>query len=72
MKIKNLFFEWLENLTEKTIAYFDKFEISQQSNYDIQEIFESQSLQVCEEMCETEDITLMNCQTKLTCILCQQ
>jgi hypothetical protein len=72
MKIKNLFFEWLENLTEQTIANFDKFEISQQSNYDIQEIFESQSLQVCEEMCETEDITLMNCQTKLTCILCQQ
>ena len=72
MKIKNLFFEWLENLTEKTIANFDKFEISQQSNYDMQEIFESQSLQVCEEMCETEDITFMNCQTKLTCILCQQ
>jgi hypothetical protein len=72
MKIKNLFFEWLENLTEQTIANFDKFEISQQSNYDMQEIFESQSLQVCEEMCETEDITLMNCQTKLTCILCQQ
>jgi len=72
MKIKNLFFEWLENLTEQTIANFDKFEISQQSNYDMQEIFESQSLQVCEEMCETEDITPMNCQTKLTCILCQQ
>ena len=72
MKIKNLFFEWLENLTEQTIANFGKFEISQQSNYDMQEIFESQSLQVCEEMCETEDITLMNCQTKLTCILCQQ
>jgi hypothetical protein len=72
MKIKNLFFEWLENLTEQTIANFDKFEISQQSNYGMQEIFESQSLQVCEEMCETEDITLMNCQTKLTCILCQQ
>jgi hypothetical protein len=72
MKIKNLFFEWLENLTEQTIANFDKFEISQQSNYDMQEIFESQSLQVCEEMCETEDITLINCQTKLTCILCQQ
>ena len=54
MKIKNLFFEWLENLTEKTIANFDKFEISQQSNYDMQEIFESQSLQVCEEMCETD------------------
>ena len=72
MKIKNLFFEWLENLTEQTIANFDKFEISQQSNYEMQEIFESQSLQVCEEMCETEDITLINCQTKLTCILCQQ
>ena len=72
MKIKNLFFEWLENLTEQTIANFDKFEISQQSNYDMQEIFESQSLQVCEEMCETEDITLINSQTKLTCILCQQ